>query len=113
MILGQQAKKGVLRQAKRTGLLAYLRVLRGTRRFLILSLATFLILQFMVLAAFGALVTGFMLWDHDFAAKIEILFYVFLGMFSLPAIALLVLFSERIWYKASGAARIVDSLRND
>lgn len=113
MFIGHQAKVGVLREVKRTGALAYLRVLQGSRRFLILSLAAFLILQLMVLSAFGALVTGFLIWNHDFAAKMEILFWVFAALFSLPFMALLVGFSERFWYKASGAERIVDSLRNE
>lgn len=113
MILGQQAKKGVLREVKRTGIIAYLRLLNGSRRFLVVCLAAFLFLQMMILALFGVLVTAFSIWDHEFAAKMEILFYIFLGMFTLPAIALVVIFSERFWYKASGAGRLVDSLRND
>lgn len=113
MFLGAQVKKGVVHEAKRKGVLAYLRVLQGSRRFLVISLATFLILQAMMLSFFGLLVTGFMLWDHDFAAKIEILFYIFLGFFSVPFLVLVVITSERFWYKMSGAARLVEDLQND
>ncbi len=57
----------------------------------------------MVLSGFGALVTGFILWDHDFAGKMEILFWIFVGLFSVPTILLTILLSERAWYKVSGA----------
>jgi hypothetical protein len=113
MFLGAEVKKAVVREAKRKGVIAYLRTLQGTRRFVILCLAAFLVLQIMIFSGFGALVTGFLLWDYDFAAKIEILFGVFIGFFALPFIALLIIFSERFWYKASGAERLVESLRND
>lgn len=113
MFLGAEVKKTVVREVKRKGVIAYLRTLQGTRRFVILCLAAFLFLQVMVCSGFGALVTGFLLWDYDFAIKIEILFGVFLGLFAFPLIALLVIFSERFWYKTSGAERLVESLRND
>jgi hypothetical protein len=113
MFLGAEVKKTVVREVKRKGVIAYLRTLQGARRFVILCLAAFLVLQVMIFSGFGALVTGFLLWDYDFAAKIEILFGVFLGLFAFPFIAFLVICSERFWYKASGAERLVESLRND
>ena len=111
LLLRQQAKLYVVTEAKRAGLRAYLRVLQGSRRALILALAAFCILQVMILSAFGALVTAFLLWEHDFAAKIEILFWIFTALFTLPLLALLFALSERVWYRASGAAKMMDDLK--
>lgn len=72
-----------------------------------LLLAAFLMLQIMVLAGFGTLITGFMLWDTDQTFKLQLLFGIFLGLCGLPALALAVLFSERLWYKLSGAEKLV------
>lgn len=113
MIIGAQVKKSVVHEAKRKGVVAYLRVLQGSRLFFVVCLAAFLILQAMMISFFGLLVTGLLLWDHDFAAKIEILFYIFLALFSVPFLVLIVITSERFWYKMSGAARLVDDLQND
>lgn len=113
MLLGAEVKKTVVREVKRKSVIAYLRALQGSRRFVLVGLAGFVFLQIMILAGFGALVTGFLLWDYDFSAKIEILFGVFAGLFAFPFIALLIVFSERFWYKISGAESLVDNLRND
>jgi hypothetical protein len=110
MFLRHRAKMMVVAKAKKAGTLAYLRAVQGSRRALMLALAAFLLLQTMLLAGFGALVTGFMIWDTDPAFKWPLLFGIFLGMFALPALALVVLFSERLWYRASGAKKMVDSL---
>jgi len=113
MLAGHHAKMRFLREAKKMGTLAYLRALQGSRRLAIAALGAFLVLQFMVLAAFGALVTGFMLWDQDYTFKLQVLFAIFAGMFALPASLLVILFSERLWYRASGAEKLVDDLRRD
>lgn len=110
-LIRHQAKLRFLAEAKKTGTIAYLRAVNGSRRFLIGALAAFLLLQFMVLAGFGALVTGFMLWEADQTLKLQILFAIFVGLFGIPALLLAFLFSERLWYKASGAEKLVNALR--
>src|SRR5690606_25698627 len=97
---------------KKTGTLAYLRALQGSRLVLVAGLLAFFILQFMILAAFGALITGFMLWDQDQGFKLQILFGIFTGMFALPALVLAIVLSERFWYKYSGAAKLVEEIRD-
>lgn len=109
---GHHAKLRLLSQAKRTGTLAYLRVLQATRRILAGSLAAFFVLQFMVLSFAGALVTGVWLLDLDTQLKLQILFGVFCAGFGLPFLALAIGLSERVWYKASGAQKIVEDLRS-
>jgi hypothetical protein len=111
-IWGQRAQLRVIRAAKRHGLLAYLRALQSTRRVLIVGLAAFLVVQMMMLAFVGAVVCGVMLWDADMHLKLEVLCGVFVAMFALPFVALIILFSESVWFKASGAEKMVDDLRN-
>ena len=59
------------------------------------------------------MLTGFWLWDHEFAAKVEILFWLFTGLFALPTIVLIFALSEPIRYRASGAKKIVEDLEKE
>lgn len=103
-------KQMVVREAKRRALAAYLRALRATRLSVIALLAAFVVLQLMILSGIGALVTGFFLWDHEFKAKIEILFWIFAGTFTVPAVLLCFLMSEYLWFRLSGARKLMDDL---
>ncbi len=103
-------KQTLVREYKRRSLSVYLRALRAARLSLIGVLATFLFLQLMMLSGVGALVTGFMLWSRDFQTKLEILFWIFTGAFALPAVALIILLSEWLWFRLSGAHRMMDEL---
>ncbi len=98
----------LVREAKRRTLAVYLRAVRAGRLSVLVVLAAFLIVQLMMLSAVGALVTGVLLWDHDFQAKIEILFWIFTATFAVPALLLAVLMSERLWYRISGARKFMD-----
>lgn len=108
--LEHYAKNRMVSEAKRRGALAYLRAVQGARVAVIAALLSFLFLQLMILSFVGLLVTGVLLWNHDFEAKIEVLFWIFTGMFSVPALILIALLSERFWFKASGAEKIVRAL---
>lgn len=113
MVLKHRAKLRVVSKVRRAGVLAYLRAVQGSRYALIAALSAFLILQCMVMAAFGALITGFMLWDEDPTFKLQILFGIFTAMFALPALALLYILSERKWYKLSGAEKLVEEFQRE
>lgn len=108
LFLGQQVQNRMMDQAKRQGVLAYLQVMQTSRRVIVLTLLAFLILQSMVIAGFGALITGFMIWNYE--DKLPVLFGIFLGMCLLPLIVLMILASERVWYKATGAQKLVEDL---
>jgi hypothetical protein len=110
LIAGQHAKMRLLREAKRQGVAAYLRVLQGTRRALLGIFLLYFFLQIVTVAAVGAVVTGLWLWDYDVHSKLQIAFGVCLGVFVLPVLLLMVGFSERLWYKASGASKMVDEI---
>lgn len=101
----------MLRKAKRQGVLAYLRVLQGSRRVILAVLFVFAIFQLMLLSFVGALVSGVWLLDLPAATKFEILFVLFATLFGVPALGLAILMSERVWFKASGARKMVEDLQ--
>lgn len=103
-------KQAALREAKRRTLAVYLRAIRATRFSLITVLAAFLAIHLMMISLVGALVTAVYLWNYDFQAKMEILFWIFAGLFSVPAILLMILLSEWLWFRISGAKRLMDDL---
>lgn len=105
-------RETLMRELKRRSLVVYLRIVRSTRLTVLTVFAIGIFLQVMVLSAVGALVTGFILWNHDFAAKMEILFWIFTGTFAVPAILLAILMSEYFWLRISGAKRLMDSVRD-
>lgn len=110
LLVGESAKKQFYKSVKKKGVLAYLRTLQVSRHVLIVMFLIFLFLQIMVMAFIGALVTGFLLWDQEFQFKMQVLFWLFTGAFIFPAIALVVLLSERLWFKLSGAERMMRDL---
>lgn len=103
-------KQMLVREAKRRSLAVYLRALRATRLGVLGFLFTFLFLQLMMISAVGVLVTGIYLWDHDFQAKIEILFWIFTGTFCVPALIVGILMSEFLWFRMSGAKKLMEDL---
>ncbi len=111
LIFGHRAKLRLIRDAKRQGVIAYLKVLQGSRRALVGLLIAFFVLQLMVFSFVVAVVSGLWLLDVDITTKLWIVFGVFSGLFALPALALAIALSERVWFKASGAQKIVEDLR--
>jgi hypothetical protein len=109
--LGQQAKRRALREMKKRGVVAYMKTLQGTRYALMGALAAFCILQIMALSLLAAIACGVWLLDLETDTKLQILLGCFGALFALPFLGLIVLFSERLWYKASGAQKMVDELR--
>jgi len=63
----------------------------------------------MVLGFVGSLVTAVWLWADDLETKLSILLAVFGLCFGLPLVALLYVFSESFWLKASGAVKILST----
>lgn len=107
LFVGDEAKRHLFKAVKHKGVLAYLRALQFTRRVFLIIILSILFLQLMMISLVGALVTGFLLWDHDFQTKMEILFWIFVTLFTLPAIGVGVLLSERLWFKFSGAEKML------
>jgi len=105
--LYEKAVRGV----RKKGVLAYLKALQVIRAGLAGSLFLFLFLQLMVVGFVGSVVVGVFLLPQDLEVRLWILFGVFATFFVLPLIILLVVFSERVWYKMSGAEKMVSELR--
>lgn len=110
LIIGHRAKLKMVTEAKRHGVIAYLKVLQGSRRALVALLVAGFILQLMILSFVGALVIGVWLLELEAQTKLIVLFGIFASLFSIPAALLAYVLSERVWYKASGAEKIVESL---
>ena len=98
------------RELRSKGVLYYLKTLRATRRGLIGFMCVILVLQTMMLSLLGALVAGVFLAVADSELRLWILLGVFSVMFLLPFIAIIALFSEKLWYRASGAEKMVEQL---
>ena len=111
--LGQYFKGRMARKLKRQGIIVYLRTLQGSRRVLILALLGFFILQTVMLAGIGVFVSGLFLLDLETHTKLEISFGVFLALFLLPLLVILFALNERVWYRLSGAKKMVDSLQDE
>lgn len=103
-------KAKALSQAKETGIKAYLRMLQGLRLSGLGFIALAIVLQ---LTAFGlALMIGALVFlsPLDLEMKLWLVFGFGSLLFLLPVLAILVLFSERLWYRASGAEKLVNSV---
>lgn len=111
MMLRRHLKQRLLSEAKRRSLIAYLRIVQGSRRALIGLILGIFVLQLMILAFVGALVSGVWLLDLDTQTKLWILFGTSATLFLLPACLLIYAFSERVWFRASGAEQIVRDLQ--
>lgn len=109
-VAGEYLKGQLVTRAKRKGVVAYLHALQGTRRAVLIALAAFFVFHGILLAGFGALVTGMMLLDLERRTMLEVLFGVFMVMFLLPVLALMFGMSERLWYKVSGAEKMVEEV---
>lgn len=108
--IGHYVQGQVILRAKRAGVIAYLRALQGTRRILILAILGFFIFHMIVLAGFGALVSGLFLLDYEPKTVLQILFGICLSLFVIPLLLIAIALSERVWYKFSGAEKMVEDL---
>lgn len=109
--LREQAKRGFLREARRQGVLIYLRVLHTARHGLMAAVAVLLFFQLMIMTLCGAVVSALWLWDTDPQTRLMVLFGICSALFTLSVAALTALFSQKLWYKASGAQDMVENLR--
>ena len=109
-LLGESIKGQVVLRAKRRGVIAYIKALQGTRRALVFAVLALFIFQSIVIAGFAAFVTGMFLLELERRTMLWILFGVFLAMFLVPVLAIAVALNERVWYRVSGAKKMVDDL---
>lgn len=110
LLLRSFVYKRAERALQKKAVLTYLKTLQVFRKTLAGSLFLFLFLQLMLVGLVGALVVGVFLLPQDLETKLWILLGVFLLFFILPFVTLLILFSEKIWFQASGAEQMVSNL---
>lgn len=91
-------------------MLYYLKTLRATRRGLLGLVSVMLIFQTMMLSLLGAGVVGVFLAVDAPERRLWILLGVFAVMFLIPFMVIMALFSEKLWYRASGAEKMVEQL---
>jgi hypothetical protein len=103
-LVGQYTAKLVRKKA----MLAYLRILQLARQSLIAAFLIYFILQTMVLGFLGAVITGIWLLPYELETKLYVLLGTFGFLFLLPAIGLMFVFSERLWFEASGAKKLME-----
>lgn len=98
-------------RVKRQGVIAYIHALQGTRHALLAIVIGFFVFHFIVLAGIGALVTGMFMMNLEIETILTILFCIFSLMFFVPVGFLCFALSERMWYRYSGAEKMVEKLR--
>ncbi len=98
------------RRVKRSGLLVYLKALQLIRKSLLLMVFLFFFFQMMIFGMIGMIVFGVWLWPtQDLELKLWVLFGISSFLFLLPVAGLLFAFSDRVWFKLSGAQKLVSN----
>lgn len=103
MLFSHWGKAFATSHVKKKGLLLYLKMLQAVRRSLLAVIAFFCLLQLMVIGAIGTFVTAVFLGTGDTTTKLWILLAGFLLILVIPLVGIGLLFSERLWFKFSGA----------
>jgi hypothetical protein len=97
-------------EIKKKTTLAYLRAVQIARQSVAAAILLFFILHLFVFSFLGSVITGILILPMDYEDKIKILFYVLFGIFILILVALKILLSEKTWFKASGAEKMLEDL---
>lgn len=98
------------RKLKKQGILIYLKTVQGFRKGISGALLFFIFLQLMIFGFVGAAACGFFLWSADLETKLWTFFGVCSALFVIPGLLLVFFLSERFWFKASGAEKMLQDL---
>lgn len=109
----EQESRRALKRAKGRGLLLYLKTLNVSRQALVIVLLATVCLHLFLICFVGALVTGVLLFKADSQAALQILFGAFTAVTVLGLLSATYLLSQRLWYRLSGAKRLMDDLKKD
>lgn len=105
-----QAKLNAVEQAKANGIQAYLKLLRGAKLTLAGGIAALFFLQMFAFGLALMLSAAMFLLPLDLEMKLWLVFGLGALLFFAPLIILLFLFSDRIWYRATGAEKMVNQV---
>jgi hypothetical protein len=111
MLIRSFLYKKAANSLRKKGILAYLKALQVLRKSLAGSIFLFLFLQLMLVGFIGSIVVGVFLIPQDLEIRLWVLFGVFAFFFVVPMVVLLFVFSEKVWYKLSGAEKMVADLQ--
>jgi hypothetical protein len=95
-------------RAKAKGVLIYLKTLQVARLSVMGVLAVFALVQILLFGFIGALISGVWLLPQEENIKLWILFGVFAFLFLVTTLLLIFAFSEKVWYRLSGAEEMVE-----
>ncbi len=105
-ILKQVFLKFAFDKAKKKAIIIYLKTLQAARKSLLFAFIIFSFFQLMIVGFVGSIATGvWLLPIDDQHFRLLILFSAFLLMFLVPISFLMFFFSEKNWYKVSGAEK--------
>ena len=113
MIFWRQKGREMLFKNKAKGVLFYLKTLNVTRKTLFVVIAATLVLHVFVLALVGTVVTGTLLLIDDWRNAVWLLFIMFSIVSTAMVASTCFLFSQRLWYRMSGAKGMVENLEKE
>ena len=102
--------KPVLIKCQRQGLLAYLKALQALRHGVIGGLLLLLFLQTLVIGLIGTTVVTVFLIIDDNQTRLWALFGIFALLSIIPLLVIVNLVSDRVWFRASGAAKLLGKM---
>ena len=109
--LRQLAYQYAIQRARRKMTLMYLKAVQAARRSLLAAILIFFVLQLMILGFLGAGITAIWLYPTpDLESKLYLLLAFFSILFLIPAVGLGIFFSERVWFRLSGAKEMVEGI---
>lgn len=113
MFIWRQKGRQLLSQGKANGILFYLKTLNVTRKTLFAAIVATLVLHVLVISLIGMMVTGTLLLATDWREALWLLFAGFTLLSTFMILGTWFLFSQRLWYRMSGAKEMVENLKND
>lgn len=106
----KKGQQDVVSDIKAKSIVAYLRLLNGARMSLVGIVTVFLVMQLIVFGLALMVGTAVFLVPIDMNLKLWALFALGGLLFLVPILGISILLSQRLWYRASGADKMVSDL---
>ncbi|AZZ38137.1 hypothetical protein CIK05_15450 [Bdellovibrio sp. qaytius] len=105
--LSQMAYQYAFGKVKKKAVLIYLKALQAMRRSMLIAVMVFCFLQLMIFGFLGTVATAIWLMPQDTNTKLYYLLGFFAFIFTVPFVALCFIFSEKLWFRISGAEKLL------
>ena len=109
-LIRQFLYRKAVNRAKKEGLLFYLKALQVIRKSILGSLGLVFAFQMLIFGFVGVITVGVLLLPQDTDFKLWLLFGIFSALFVIPAFILSVALSEKVWFRISGAEKMMSDL---